>query len=350
MRPADVEVDGVITVFPRATRTTPTRPTLLIHMRPGQNQPRAGPGGLDRRRPRRLLEALHPRRLPGRALPGAERACCCARATSRRSTCSTARSPIFGPATRSLPQLPLGDRRRRLPRSPPATSPAPIGPGFWDRASADGRRTAAAPTALRPLARPSRRRRARSPARRSTRSSPTTGRSCSARSPCTASSSWCSPASTSRSSSRPSQTTVDLPRAATRRCGASRCRRPTSRPSDISFDVRAGLVMRQIHHWAALLFLAAIVVHLVRIFFTGAFRRPAGDQLDHRRHAADPGHRQRLRRLLAARRPAVGHRPAHRLLHRAVDPGRRHVARVAAVRRRVPRARHPQPALRRSTS
>ena len=43
---------------------------------------------------------------------------------------------------------------------------------------------------------------------------------------------------------------------------------------DLSFDVRAGLVMRQIHHWAALLFLAAIVVHLMRIFFTGAFRRP----------------------------------------------------------------------------
>ena len=43
---------------------------------------------------------------------------------------------------------------------------------------------------------------------------------------------------------------------------------------DISFKVRAGLVMRQIHHWAALVFLAAIVVHLCRIFFTGAFRRP----------------------------------------------------------------------------
>src|SRR5215208_6620992 len=43
---------------------------------------------------------------------------------------------------------------------------------------------------------------------------------------------------------------------------------------DLSFDVRAGLVMRQVHHWAALLFLAAIVVHLGRVFFTGAFRRP----------------------------------------------------------------------------
>ncbi len=43
---------------------------------------------------------------------------------------------------------------------------------------------------------------------------------------------------------------------------------------DISFDVRAGLVMRQIHHWAALVFVAAIVVHAARVFFTGAFRHP----------------------------------------------------------------------------
>jgi ubiquinol-cytochrome c reductase cytochrome b subunit len=43
---------------------------------------------------------------------------------------------------------------------------------------------------------------------------------------------------------------------------------------DISFDVRGGLVMRQMHHWAALLFMASIVVHMMRIFFTGAFRKP----------------------------------------------------------------------------
>ena len=42
----------------------------------------------------------------------------------------------------------------------------------------------------------------------------------------------------------------------------------------LSFDVRGGLFIRQVHHWAALLFVAAIVVHLMRIFFTGAFRRP----------------------------------------------------------------------------
>ena len=43
---------------------------------------------------------------------------------------------------------------------------------------------------------------------------------------------------------------------------------------DISFDVRGGLLLRQLHHWAALVFLAAIGLHLLRIFFTGAFRRP----------------------------------------------------------------------------
>ncbi|WP_433478610.1 cytochrome bc1 complex cytochrome b subunit [Spirillospora sp. CA-142024] len=43
---------------------------------------------------------------------------------------------------------------------------------------------------------------------------------------------------------------------------------------DLSFDVRGGLLMRQIHHWAANIFVAAICVHLMRIFFTGAFRKP----------------------------------------------------------------------------
>ena len=42
----------------------------------------------------------------------------------------------------------------------------------------------------------------------------------------------------------------------------------------ISFDIRGGLLMRQIHHWAALLFVAAIGLHMLRIFFTGAFRKP----------------------------------------------------------------------------
>ncbi|MBM7367072.1 cytochrome bc1 complex cytochrome b subunit [Gordonia hydrophobica] len=43
---------------------------------------------------------------------------------------------------------------------------------------------------------------------------------------------------------------------------------------NISFEVRGGLFVRQIHHWAALMFAASIIVHMMRIFFTGAFRRP----------------------------------------------------------------------------
>src|SRR4029078_13318904 len=42
----------------------------------------------------------------------------------------------------------------------------------------------------------------------------------------------------------------------------------------ISFDVRGGLLLRQVHHWAALLFVAAMFVHLMRVCFTGAFRKP----------------------------------------------------------------------------
>jgi ubiquinol-cytochrome c reductase cytochrome b subunit len=42
----------------------------------------------------------------------------------------------------------------------------------------------------------------------------------------------------------------------------------------MSFGVSGGLLMRQTHHWAALVFVAAITVHLLRIIFTGAFRKP----------------------------------------------------------------------------
>ena len=42
----------------------------------------------------------------------------------------------------------------------------------------------------------------------------------------------------------------------------------------LSFDVKAGLLIRQAHHWAANIFIVAIVLHLFRVFFTGAFRKP----------------------------------------------------------------------------
>ena len=43
---------------------------------------------------------------------------------------------------------------------------------------------------------------------------------------------------------------------------------------NLSFAVRAGLLMRQMHHWACDIFIGAMVVHMARIFFTGAFRKP----------------------------------------------------------------------------
>ncbi|MFI0235560.1 cytochrome bc complex cytochrome b subunit [Streptomyces sp. NPDC016845] len=43
---------------------------------------------------------------------------------------------------------------------------------------------------------------------------------------------------------------------------------------DISMDVRGGLLIRQMHHWAALVFVAAMLCHMMRVFFTGAFRKP----------------------------------------------------------------------------
>jgi ubiquinol-cytochrome c reductase cytochrome b subunit len=43
---------------------------------------------------------------------------------------------------------------------------------------------------------------------------------------------------------------------------------------DITFEQPFGAVIRQTHHWAALVFVAALVMHAARVFFTGAFRRP----------------------------------------------------------------------------
>jgi ubiquinol-cytochrome c reductase cytochrome b subunit len=43
---------------------------------------------------------------------------------------------------------------------------------------------------------------------------------------------------------------------------------------NLSFDVRGGLLMRQMHHWAAMTFVAGMMVHLLRVYFTGAFRKP----------------------------------------------------------------------------
>ena len=42
----------------------------------------------------------------------------------------------------------------------------------------------------------------------------------------------------------------------------------------LSFDVRGGLLLRQTHHWAANIFIASMLIHMMRVFVTGAFRKP----------------------------------------------------------------------------
>ena len=155
---------------------------------------------------------------------------------------------------------------------------------------------------------------------RSTRSSRRTGRSCSARSRSTASSSCCSRACTSTLFFDPSMTEV-VYNGVYQPCAASTMRRAYETTLNISFEVRGGLFVRQIHHWAALLFVASMMVHMIRMFFTGAFRKP--------REAnwiigccCSSWHVRGLHRLLAARRPALRHRAAHRLRPASRCPSR----------------------------
>ena len=131
--------------------------------------------------------------------------------------------------------------------------------------------------------------------------------------------------------------------APTRRCAASRCPRPTPRRCDISFDVRGGLLMRQMHHWAALLFIAAMIVHMIRVFFTGAFRKPR--ELNWVIGVAAAAARHRSRASPATRcpttcspAPACGSPTGFM----QGDPGGRHLHVVLPLRRRVPGRRdHP---------
>ncbi len=105
------------------------------------------------------------------------------------------------------------------------------------------------------------------------RCSPTIGRSSSARSRCGRSSCccvtgvfltfWFTPRCRNRRTRGP-----------TRSCAACRCPTRMPRPCTSAFDVRGGLLVRQMHHWAAMLFIAAMLIHLIRNFVSGAFRKP----------------------------------------------------------------------------
>ncbi len=105
----------------------------------------------------------------------------------------------------------------------------------------------------------------------------------------------------------------------------------------LSFDVRGGLLMRQIHHWSAMLFIARDddppAAGLLHRRAPQAARAELGD----RRAAAAPRHPRGVHRLLAPRRPALRHRhPRRRRLHQGAAD-RRHLHVVLPLRRRVPR-------------
>ena len=113
-----------LTVFPEGAVGSADSQTLLIRVAPEVLRLEPERGSLGAGRVRRLLEGLHPRRLPGRACTGRANGSSSARATSRRSTCSTGATPIFGPAGPAAAAAAdrAGGRRhvhgpRRLPRA-----------------------------------------------------------------------------------------------------------------------------------------------------------------------------------------------------------------------------------------
>ncbi len=110
--------------------------------------------------------------------------------------------------------------------------------------------------------------------------------------------------------------------------GRRRCRRRTPRRSTSASTSAAACIMRQIHHWAALLFMASIVVHLMRVFFTGAFRKPREINWVIGVAAAHPRHRSRASpatpcRTTCSPAPALASPTRSRCRSRSSAPGRR---------------------------
>ena len=131
VRPEDVTTDGFITVFPGDNVDDANGPTLLIHTRPGQSTPRPG------REDWAVDDLVAYSKICTHAgcpvgLYQAQRGlllCPCHQSTF---DVDDGCRPVFGPATRSLPQLPLAvDDEGYLIANGPFSGP--VGPGFWDQ-------------------------------------------------------------------------------------------------------------------------------------------------------------------------------------------------------------------------
>ena len=127
--------------------------------------------------------------------------------------------------------------------------------------------------------------------------------------------------------------------AATSRCRASTMSRAYASTLDISFDVRGGLIIRQIHHWAALLFVAAMLIHMFRVFFTGAFRKPRELNWIIGILLIVLGVLEGFAGYSLPDDLLSGTGPADRRRDHAVDPGHRHLGVVPGLRWRRSRAR-----------
>ena len=178
---------------------------LLMRLEPERPARVAGEEGLELRRDRRVLEDLHPRRLSGRAVRAADASPALPVPPVAVRHHAARRQVIFGPAVRPLPQLPITvDSEGYLVAQ--SDFHEPVGPSFWERAvttapehphdydpttPADRRQSGGVTGWASRLHRRAHRHQLRRPASSGARSSRTTGRSCSARSRSTASSSSC---------------------------------------------------------------------------------------------------------------------------------------------------------------
>jgi ubiquinol-cytochrome c reductase iron-sulfur subunit len=132
IKPRDLEVDGVLTVFPEGHTDDADAPTLLIHTRPQQkleladDRDRWVVGGIIA-----FSKLCTHVGCPVGLYQAGEGLLLCPCHQSTFNVLEGAK-PIFGPAARSLPQLPLAvDDEGYLIATGDFSSP--VGPGFWDR-------------------------------------------------------------------------------------------------------------------------------------------------------------------------------------------------------------------------
>lgn len=130
IRPDDPGVGGVITAFPEGHVGDETAQTLLIRLQPGQLQPQPGREDWTVNNVVAYSKVCTHAGCPV-GLYQAERGellCPCHQSTFDVFDGAT---PVFGPATRPLPQLPLGtDDDGNLIAT--GDFSGPVGPGFWD--------------------------------------------------------------------------------------------------------------------------------------------------------------------------------------------------------------------------